>query len=342
MIEIEVTQGIEAGRLRLGEICMFRIHRQDPTVEVRWFIHFGNILQTRPMSDWSDQLTEIEWLPESPGMFRLEVQWRHGDSTDREELTFEAHPNIHSNRVFAARPSRVSRGRRGKFWAPNEYESKGIVQYETALFDRLPGLVKNGDVVYDVGANIGLFSVPFSKGVGAEGRVICFEPNPICVSFLRANLEVNGCANASIVPLALTAGSQQVSFTLNFGNSLLGLTDISGFFRQKAGQEISVEGRALDELRESFRLPAPKLVKMDVEGAEGAAIHGMASTLRDHRPTLLMEIHGANAAREVASVLDPLGYRYQEAAGGGQFGSSAELAASLERGPVVQQVICRV
>ncbi len=336
MIEIEAIQGIEEHRLRLGEICVFRIHRQDPSVAIRWFMHFGNILQTRPMSDWSDQLAEIEWLPESPGIFHLEVQWRHGDSVGRQELSFEARPN-----VFSARPTRVSRGRRGKFWAPNEYESKGIAQYETALFERLPTLVQPGSVVYDVGANIGLFSVPFSKGVGAGGQVICFEPNPICVHFLRANLEINGCGNARVVPVALTARSQQVPFTLNFGNSLLGLTDISGFFHQKAGQQITVEGRALDELRESFRLPPPDLVKVDVEGAEGAAIHGMASTLKTHRPMLLMEIHGAGAAREVASVLDPLGYQYQEAEGGARFEDSSELASSLERGPVVRQVICR-
>ena len=337
MIEIVPIQGVREHTLRLGEITVFRIHRRKPSIEIRWFMHFGNILQTQPMSEWTHGLEEVEWLPESPGHYRLAVQWREGEQSGWVSYAFEAQPN-----VFSARPSRVSRGRRGRFWAPNEYEAKGVAQYETALFDRLPGLVQPGSVVYDVGANIGLFTVPFSRRVGPTGRVVCFEPNPICVQFLKANLEVNACANARIVPVALAEHHQQVPFTLNFGNSLLGLTSISSFYHQKAGQAITVEGRPLDELRSTFELPAPDLVKMDVEGAEGAVVRGMARTLAEHRPVLLMEIHGAGACRELAAVLDPLGYGYQEATDGKVYAGSEELASDLEKGPVVRQLICKV
>ena len=336
MIDIEVIEGIdEGGALRLGSLCKFRIVRHRPGVEVRWFVHFDSVLQIRPMCEWSADLEELEWLPESPGRYRLAAEWRDGGERGFEEIAFEARPN-----VFAPRPTKVSRGRLGRFWTPNEYESKGVAQYETALFGRLPALVAKGSVVYDVGANIGLFSVPLSRRVGETGRVICVEPNPICVLFLKANLEGNGCRNAQILPVALAADRCRVPFTLNFGNSLLGLTQISGLFHHKAGQGIDVEGRALDELRDAFRLPAPDLIKMDVEGAEGAAVRGMAETLATCRPVILMEIHGPEAAREVAEVLDPLGCRYEEAEGGRRFRDSEELAEDLERGAVIRQVIC--
>ena len=344
MIEIKPLRGIEGHRLSLGTICVFAVERQAPDVEIRWSLHFGAIVQPEPMCDWTRELQEIEYLPESPGRYRLVVEWRHGadgGSTGRASREFTV-----GSRAYAARPTKVSRGRWGKFWVPNAYEAKGVARYEPGLFERLPGLVKAGDVVYDIGANLGLFAVPFSRMVGSEGAVICFEPNPICVHFLNVNLELNQsaehCSDLRIVPLALTDGTPSVQFTLNYGNSLLGLTDISSFFHQKAGQQISVAGRALDEAAPAYELPPPNLIKMDIEGAEGPAIHGMARLLAQHRPLLLLEIHGEWAARTVTDVLDPLGYRYEEAESGRRFTGSVDLTASLVAGPVVRQVICSV
>ena len=341
MIQVTTLRGIDNGRSPLGTICVFAVERSAPDVEIRWFLHFGAVMQVRPMCDWSTERSEIEYLPESPGTYRLVVEWRHGAEIGRVSVPFTV-----GSQAFAARPTRVSRGRWGKFWVPNEYEAKGVAKYEPGLFQRLPSLVGQGAVVYDIGANLGLFAVPFSRLAGRNGAVICFEPNPICVHFLNVNLEANRCAEACgdvrIVPVALTDGTPEVRFTLNFGNSLLGLTHISSFFHQKAGQEIAVTGAALDELTGTFELPPPTLIKMDIEGAEGPAIHGMSRVLAAHRPVLLLEIHGEHAARTVAEVLDPLGYGYEEAESGRRFGGSDALARDLAQGPVVRQVICAV
>lgn len=337
MIEVVPSKGVVGHDLPLGEIAVFEIRRLQPDVEIRWFLHFRNIMQIRALSDWSAELRELEMLPESPGPYDLTVEWRRGPEQGWVSYRFLAKPDH-----FAPKPTRVSRGRWGKFWVPSEFESKGVAQYEPDLFKRLGEWVKPGQVVFDVGANIGLFTVPFSRRVGAQGQVIGFEPNPICLHFLSLNLQLNQCDNARVLPVALTDEPRDLPFTVNLGNSFLGLSSASGFFHQKAGMDISVPGRALDDMMGYFRLPVPDVIKIDVEGAEGPAIRGMRQVLESHRPLLLLEIHGANAMSEVAPVLDPLGYVYDEVESDRRFHTSGELAQDLIAGPVVRQLACFV
>ena len=72
-------------------------------------------------------------------------------------------------------------------------------------------------------------------------------------------------------------------------------------------------------------LRPPDLVKMDVEGAEVAALPGMQATLARHRPILLLELHGRAAARASLECVQAAGYRYLEIASGGEFASAQAL-----------------
>ncbi|MCG8457266.1 MAG: FkbM family methyltransferase [Holophagales bacterium] len=332
MIDIHPIRGFRDGKLPLGEYAAFRLYRRHDDLELRWFLGFGQIFHTKPMCDWG-RPEEIEVLPEGPGSYRLAVQWRRGEASGWEIFPFEVLPS-----GYELEPSRGSRGRREKLWAPNSFEAKGVSRYESALHQALPRLIEPGSVVYDVGANIGLYSVPMARATGREGRVYCFEPNPVCVSYLHVNLVANGCTQCEIVPLALGDRGPNVSLTVNFANSLVGVIEKSPLYGTKPGQEIVVQAGTLDAVVKFFPIPAPDVVKVDVEGAEAAVIRGMEGLVRDRRPLLLLEIHGGTAAFEVSEVLDRYAYSYEDAESGALYPDRDTLMAAFEG---VRQLICR-
>ena len=156
-------------------------------------------------------------------------------------------------------------------------------------------------------------SIPFGslRLVGQQGHVYCLEANPICVYFLRANIELNGASNCDILPIALLDSRKDTPFTIIYGNSNVGISPKASSYSSKIGQEIIVQGHGLDELINDYNLKNPDLIKIDIEGAEELAIKGMEKTLSRYRPVIFMEVHGLGAAHNTFPMLEGIGYRYQ-------------------------------
>ena len=174
-----------------------------------------------------------------------------------------------------------------------------------------------GDVVYDVGANLGFFSLLSARIVGPGGAVHAFEPVAENADSLRRSAVRNGFDVITVHELAVAADS---------GSRRLVMLDDASWARLDSGRAVpeaksrrSVEAVALDHLVEDGRAPPPRLVKIDVEGGEAAVLEGMTRILDRHRPTLLIELHGSQAA-PVPRMLDDAGYALEPLAG-----------ASLER-----------
>jgi FkbM family methyltransferase len=137
---------------------------------------------------------------------------------------------------------------------------------ETRLIHRL---VKPGDTVVDVGANIGYYTLQLARLVGPAGRVFAFEPEPRNFDLLRRNVWENDYDNVTLVQAAVAARPERLRLYLNPENR--------GDHRlqETAGREaVEVEGISLDDY---FRGSAGRLdlVKIDVQGAEGSAFEGM-------------------------------------------------------------------
>jgi FkbM family methyltransferase len=159
------------------------------------------------------------------------------------------------------------------------------------------------------------------------------------MSRVWSNLATAGCANYTILPVAVSSGGGTVRFTINYGNSSLGATRDSGFYSSKPGHEITVDTVALDDLIEDRDLAPPNFVKIDIEGAEVLALEGMRRTLTMIQPTLLLELHGVGPGVESLRIVQAVGYRTEEATTGHVFASPS--AAVTLQGDGIWHVLCR-
>ena len=171
-------------------------------------------------------------------------------------------------------------------------------------------LIKPGDVVLDVGANIGYFSLLFAKWLRGKGKVHAFEPFPNTVQRLKRNLELNPKLR-SLVCLHEVAISDFVGtmsmFAPDNGNSGCNYLNPDG------QGEIAVT--TLDAMVRQGHFSRIDLIKVDVEGSEVALLKGAQSTFDHFRPVVMIEINPSTLARfrqtaaDVVSLLGQQRYR---------------------------------
>jgi FkbM family methyltransferase len=169
---------------------------------------------------------------------------------------------------------------------------------EVELFRQV---VRPGNLVVEVGANIGAHTVFFARTVGPQGCVWAYEPQRIVFQALCANASLNSLTNVQAVPAAVGAAAGEIlvpalDYTRenNFGG--LGL----GSFQ--SGERVPVI--PLD----SQGLPGCDFLKIDVEGMEQDVIAGAAELITRHRPLLYVENDRPEKADALIAAIDRLGY----------------------------------
>jgi FkbM family methyltransferase len=299
MVTIEQTYPTDTPPA-LGQECRFAAHGES-FAALQYFLEHEGVLYPHALSAEPDG--SIRLYPEAPGHYVLRVAWC---AVSRHSGWAQTDFNLEPKKGTA--PQRV--GLEGqKLWAPTAWDAHLLGTHEQAVFRELRSLVPRGGTVYDIGANVGLFSVRLAQWIGAEGWLYAFEPNPVCVYFLRANLSQTRVRNFTILPVAISDRPGTQDFRLNYGSSLVGAGGDSPTV-SKPGHRIGVDGHRLDSLIPTFRLRPPDFIKLDVEGAEARAIAGMQQTLEAARPSLMIELHGKDAATATLQLLAPLDYHY--------------------------------
>lgn len=187
----------------------------------------------------------------------------------------------------------------------NVQEGIGEPLVQQALVDHL----KPGMTFYDLGANIGFFSLMAARLVGPNGKVFSFEADPEIAARLRENLSRNQFSHAHVEQKAIWSQNTTVSFTRVDQNVSpdRGLGHVSQ--SASADGAIQVEAVSLDDYTASH--PAPDLLKCDVEGAEAAVFQGAERLLAAKRPILLVEMHSTENHRVLVEKFVHLGYRVQ-------------------------------
>ncbi len=187
----------------------------------------------------------------------------------------------------------------------------GTADYEEQRW--LTTHLKCRDTFYDVGANIGFFTLLAAKLVGSEGHVVAFEPLAANVEQLRRNVALNGFANVTVVAAAISARESVGLFSL--GRS--GRDQGKLVETDSPGDSVRVPVTTIDAAVSSNLLRPPAVMKIDVEGEEINALRGARDTIIRHRPTLLVEVHWL--ARRFLDFVDetliPLGYRAETLSG---------------------------
>lgn len=155
--------------------------------------------------------------------------------------------------------------------------------YESRMQQVLVSLLKAGDIFYDVGANVGFYSLLAARQVGAQGHVYAFEPLPRNIEYLDRHIHLNKCTNVTIVPCAV----------INYvGRARFKLLDSSTSHLSEEG-ELEVETITLDDFVFHRYSPSPKIIKVDVEGAEIEVLRGATRCLMECRPFVLISVHSA-------------------------------------------------
>jgi len=196
-----------------------------------------------------------------------------------------------------------------------KYWRRDLRNTDSALLDAAKFLVDPGDVVWDVGANIGLFSFASAGLAGAAGQVLAIEPDPWLSDLLRRSVDLNGNSGCSVHVLPVAIGDQMGEAVLNIARRGRATSYISGHepSTQTGGVRscVRVKSVTLDGLLDHWA--APSVVKIDVEGAEVSVLCGAQKLLRDSRPKILCEVSKENRD-EATSILRTAKYELFDAA----------------------------
>ena len=160
---------------------------------------------------------------------------------------------------------------------------------EVAVQETLGRYLRPGGVFYDVGANVGFFTLIAARMVGPEGRAYAFDPVAENIETVQKNALLNGFGNVRAFEVAAGRSAGVAEFLMTHWDG--GGTLSSSAVRPTEPQSRrSVQVVTLDDLIASQHLERPTLVKVDVEGVELDVLEGMARTIAAAMPVVLCEI----------------------------------------------------
>ncbi len=183
-------------------------------------------------------------------------------------------------------------------------------------------LLRSDDICFDVGANLGYYTVLMAKAV-PRGRVYAFEPDPLSHALLQLNVRMNRLGNVITNDLALGDRTGTSTFVQCTDSAFNSFKDTA---RRAVLNEIEVPVTTIDDFMVEHGVPRVDFVKMDVEGAEGLVLCGARNLLRNSalRPRMLLselfdENHKAfgDSAAEIVESLRRSGYERIWPAGNG-------------------------
>jgi FkbM family methyltransferase len=188
-------------------------------------------------------------------------------------------------------------------------------------FDRMFSFIKADSVILDVGANIGMLTMPFARAAG-RGHVWSFEPDPNNRARLAEHVGLNALGNVTVLPVGL--GERSGSFELykvvasNSGMNRI----LQGTAADPALPHATIHVERLDDLWPTLGAARLDVMKIDVEGFEFSVLRGARATIERFQPVLFIELvdgnlreNGASAA-ELVAWLSSLDYSILEAESG--------------------------
>jgi FkbM family methyltransferase len=153
-------------------------------------------------------------------------------------------------------------------------------EYEDYIKNTFKQNINNGDLVLDIGANIGFHTLYFADLVGKEGKVIAFEPIPSTFSELFENTQLNNFDNIELKNIALGNETKQLSVHIDIDSNNPGANNL--FINGNTKIDCKQGDNVLGDLKVDF-------IKIDVEGYELYVLQGLSKLIENHKPKIVFE-----------------------------------------------------
>jgi FkbM family methyltransferase len=200
-----------------------------------------------------------------------------------------------------------------KVYCPINKEDFAIMsRHEDEIIDHFN--TKQGDIVVDVGAHMGKYTIIASKRVGANGKVIAIEAHPGNYEMLNRNIKLNGLTNVTTLNYAVYSKESKIKlflpdeesgYTMHHSvmfNYLSSKYPLQGKDNEKF---IEVNANTLDNLLQKNGIPQVNWIKIDVEGAEFEVLKGSADILSISKDiSLLIEVHNPSDIDHYKQIMD--------------------------------------
>jgi len=168
-----------------------------------------------------------------------------------------------------------------------------LEDYEPGVAEVYAKLIQSKSVVWDIGSNIGFYTVMVGKILRGKGIVYSFEPIPRTFKRLKANVEVNGLTNIKLFNIALSDHKGTAQMYERDVPHVTGTPTLDPKWAQKGGLKrlVQVKTRALSDLLLSCEIARPDLIKIDSETAEPVILNDVRSLLRGRdAPDIILEV----------------------------------------------------
>jgi FkbM family methyltransferase len=199
---------------------------------------------------------------------------------------------------------RILRGPlRGKKWIlGSQRHAFWLGGYEPQMQKLMASELRKGATFYDVGANVGFYSLLSSFRVD-PGKVFAFEPWPSNIAYLYKHLQMNHVQNVEVLQLAISNEVGAANFQSE-RTGAMGRLDSTG--------NVKVQVSTLDTLIHSGEIAPPDYIKMDIEGLEFKALLGAKDCFAKFRPMLFLATHGAEVNEQCRRLLSSWNYEVRE------------------------------
>ena len=174
---------------------------------------------------------------------------------------------------------------------------------------------KQGDIVVDIGAHMGRYTIISSKRVGTNGKVVAIEAHPGNFEMLNRNIKLNQLTN--VIPLNYAVYSKETKIKLYIPGEESGYTVYNTIMSNRAGTEdkfVEVNATTLDCLLQLHQIREEEVnwVKIDVEGAEFEVLKGATNVLSKSKDTaLLIEVHGSDNYKPILNFLNLYNFKIE-------------------------------
>jgi len=179
------------------------------------------------------------------------------------------------------------------YWL-GSYESEKVLIFEKTL--------KKGNILFDIGAHVGFYTLLSAELVGKEGKVFSFEPLMANYEYLKKHIEINNYKNITPFNVAVSDKDGFALFTKGENTSTGHLA---------SDGETKVRTIVIDDWINNKKLLVPDVLKIDVEGAELTVLKGAINLLNKYHPIIFLSTHSSDIHKKCCNFLLSLGYKLE-------------------------------